>query len=194
MEHTLDWIANNAEWLFSGAAVAIPLALISWLVARKGHGQPSELPIPQSQTNITSHNQSGGITAHTVVVERAKSRTFNAHPAAISFEACAGIRIFLHQYSEDSETTTFANDLCAQLVAFGWEIIASGVHSGDPSVFDVALEVNAQLGPNDKSFNAASMLLAVLQTQRIPAVLRRIDANSLPPNSMYVRIGPLNDQ
>lgn len=28
----MEWILKNKEWLFSGAAVAIPVALISWIV------------------------------------------------------------------------------------------------------------------------------------------------------------------
>ena len=27
----LDWILENQQWLFSGAAVAIPIAILGWL-------------------------------------------------------------------------------------------------------------------------------------------------------------------
>jgi len=28
----MEWILNNREWLFSGIAIAIPLAIVSWLI------------------------------------------------------------------------------------------------------------------------------------------------------------------
>jgi len=30
----IEWIVENRIWLFSGLAVAIPLAIIGWLIAR----------------------------------------------------------------------------------------------------------------------------------------------------------------
>lgn len=27
----MDWIINNKEWLFSGVAVAVPVAIIGWI-------------------------------------------------------------------------------------------------------------------------------------------------------------------
>ena len=33
----LDWIIENKQWLFSGVAVAVPLAIIGWL---RGVGKP----------------------------------------------------------------------------------------------------------------------------------------------------------
>jgi hypothetical protein len=35
----MKWIIQNKEWLFSGAAIAIPLTIISWLFSRKGDTQ-----------------------------------------------------------------------------------------------------------------------------------------------------------
>jgi len=32
----LDWFSQNRDWLFSGAAVAVPLAILGWLVSRRG--------------------------------------------------------------------------------------------------------------------------------------------------------------
>lgn len=31
----VDWLVANREWLFSGALVAIPIAVIGWVAARK---------------------------------------------------------------------------------------------------------------------------------------------------------------
>jgi len=31
----VDWIIANKEWLFSGIAIAVPLAIIGWLAASK---------------------------------------------------------------------------------------------------------------------------------------------------------------
>lgn len=31
----MDWIIENKEWLFSGVAIAIPLAIIGWLISTR---------------------------------------------------------------------------------------------------------------------------------------------------------------
>jgi len=31
----MDWIFANKEWLFSGLLVAIPIALVGWVIARR---------------------------------------------------------------------------------------------------------------------------------------------------------------
>jgi hypothetical protein len=45
----VQWIIDNSEWLFSGIAVAVPLAIIGWLWGTRGKGD----------TNIGSHNRAG---------------------------------------------------------------------------------------------------------------------------------------
>ncbi len=45
----LDWIIENKEWLFSGVAVAVPLAIIGWLYSKRGKGE----------SNIGSNNRAG---------------------------------------------------------------------------------------------------------------------------------------
>lgn len=35
----MEWISTNKEWLFSGVAIAIPLALIGWLISSRGSKQ-----------------------------------------------------------------------------------------------------------------------------------------------------------
>lgn len=35
----MDWVIENKDWLFSGVAIAIPLAIIGWLIARRGNKQ-----------------------------------------------------------------------------------------------------------------------------------------------------------
>lgn len=35
----MEWIVENKEWLFSGAAIAIPLAIIGWLFSSRGSKQ-----------------------------------------------------------------------------------------------------------------------------------------------------------
>jgi hypothetical protein len=35
----MEWILENKEWLFSGIAIAIPLAIISWLTSRRRNKQ-----------------------------------------------------------------------------------------------------------------------------------------------------------
>ena len=35
----MDWIIKNKDWLFSGVAVAIPIALIGWYFSTRGNKQ-----------------------------------------------------------------------------------------------------------------------------------------------------------
>lgn len=35
----MEWIVENKEWLFSGVAIAIPLAIIGWLFSGRGSKQ-----------------------------------------------------------------------------------------------------------------------------------------------------------
>lgn len=35
----MDWIIANKDWLFSGVAVAIPLAIVGWFFSRSGNKQ-----------------------------------------------------------------------------------------------------------------------------------------------------------
>ena len=49
----LDWIIKNKDWLFSGVAVSIPIALIGWYMARKaggGGGRITDNSVRQSHT------------------------------------------------------------------------------------------------------------------------------------------------
>jgi hypothetical protein len=46
----MEWILTNKDWLFSGAAIAIPLALISWLVS--SHGSKQTQKSGDNSTNI----------------------------------------------------------------------------------------------------------------------------------------------
>ena len=35
----MEWIVQNKEWLFSGVAIAIPIAIVGWLFSRGGSKQ-----------------------------------------------------------------------------------------------------------------------------------------------------------
>jgi type VI protein secretion system component VasK len=47
----MHWITENKEWLFSGVAVAVPLAVIGWFLARakRNAKRTSEKRIEQRQ-------------------------------------------------------------------------------------------------------------------------------------------------
>ncbi len=56
----LDWIVENKEWLFSGVAVAVPLAIIGWLWSKRGGGKPqSEETEPTTYSVQQMHSGSG---------------------------------------------------------------------------------------------------------------------------------------
>jgi hypothetical protein len=53
----LMWITNNKEWLFSGIAIAVPLAVVGWLLGtRKGK------QIQKSGSNSTNIQVGGNVT------------------------------------------------------------------------------------------------------------------------------------
>lgn len=56
----LDWIRENKEWLFSGVAVAVPLAIIGWLCSKRSKddskGGPTE---PTTYSVKQKHSGSG---------------------------------------------------------------------------------------------------------------------------------------
>lgn len=35
----MEWIIQNKEWLFSGIAIALPLAILSWIISARGNKQ-----------------------------------------------------------------------------------------------------------------------------------------------------------
>ncbi|MFA6310510.1 MAG: hypothetical protein WCV99_21970 [Sterolibacterium sp.] len=35
----MEWIVENKDWLFSGVAIAIPLAIIGWSISGRGNKQ-----------------------------------------------------------------------------------------------------------------------------------------------------------
>ena len=35
----MEWIVQNKDWLFSGVAIAIPLAVIGWFFSSRGNKQ-----------------------------------------------------------------------------------------------------------------------------------------------------------
>jgi len=50
----MEWIAENKDWLFSGIAIAIPLAIIGWIVSSRRNKQV------QKAGNNSTNIQVGG--------------------------------------------------------------------------------------------------------------------------------------
>ena len=44
----MSWLQSNKEWLFSGVLVAVPLAIVGWLVAKK-QKESSQKKVSQKQ-------------------------------------------------------------------------------------------------------------------------------------------------
>ncbi len=59
-ESLMEWLIENKTWLFSGAAIAIPLAIIGWLFSRKSNKQ-----IQKSGNNSTNIQIGGNIKVNT---------------------------------------------------------------------------------------------------------------------------------
>ena len=185
-----DWLAKNTEWLFSGVAVAVPIALFGWFFSRKAK-TASETDLPKEFHSVTSHNQSGGITAHTVNVQEIR-RTFPGEaPGVRSLADFSGTSAYLHRYTESSEVNSFCKDMVAVLNEFGWSAMESAHHIGDSSVENVVLEINETPRDGDRSQIAATCLQKMLTEQGLNVVLNKLKRNPLPDNSMYLRVGPI---
>jgi len=52
----MNWIVNNKEWLFSGIAIAVPLALLGWFFGTKKNKQ-----VQKSGDNSTNIQVGGHI-------------------------------------------------------------------------------------------------------------------------------------
>lgn len=52
----MGWINNNKEWLFSGIAIAAPLAIVGWFISSKKNKQ-----IQKSGDNSTNIQVAGDI-------------------------------------------------------------------------------------------------------------------------------------
>jgi predicted negative regulator of RcsB-dependent stress response len=52
----MKWIIENQEWLFSGVAIAVPLAIIGWFLASKKQVQKQK-----SGSHSTNIQITGGI-------------------------------------------------------------------------------------------------------------------------------------
>jgi hypothetical protein len=35
----MDWIIENKNWLFSGIAIAVPIAIVGWIISTRGKKQ-----------------------------------------------------------------------------------------------------------------------------------------------------------
>jgi hypothetical protein len=54
----LEWISQNKAWLFSGALVAAPIAIVGWIIAKRAHRGDDGRQIQKSGAN--SVNVQGG--------------------------------------------------------------------------------------------------------------------------------------
>lgn len=52
----MEWIAENKEWLFSGIAIALPIAIIGWLIVSRKNKQ-----IQKSGDNSTNIQVGGNL-------------------------------------------------------------------------------------------------------------------------------------
>lgn len=52
----MEWIMENKDWLFSGVAIAIPIAIISWLISSRGNKQ-----VQKSGKNSTNIQVGGNL-------------------------------------------------------------------------------------------------------------------------------------
>jgi len=48
----LDWIVLNKTWLFSGIAVAVPIALAGWLLSRRSNTRVQKQRSGKQSVNI----------------------------------------------------------------------------------------------------------------------------------------------
>ena len=55
----MDWVLENKDWLFSGIAIAIPIAIIGWLISSKSNRQ-----VQKGGKNSTNIQVGGNLNVH----------------------------------------------------------------------------------------------------------------------------------
>jgi hypothetical protein len=87
----MDWLVEHKEWLFSGIAITLPLAIVGWLVSSRKNKQNQKGG--DSSTNI----QVGGDSLFVkVVVVFIYTATFKSPPSFSGFsQTCSGRFQFL---------------------------------------------------------------------------------------------------
>jgi hypothetical protein len=169
---------------FSGLGVAI----LGWLgsLIKALFWKPS-VPVVNDQ-RVVSNQQSGGITAHTVNIGEPKRQLQS--PQRVAALQIYRIQAFGHVYGDSLETSTFWNNLLECLKSAGWTILKSAQHSGDHSIQNVVLQINASVPDGDESSRAAAALNALLKEEGITSRVEPLASSPLPPNSMFIRVGP----
>lgn len=56
----MEWILENKEWLFSGVAIAIPLAIIGWLTSSRRNKQTQKSGDNSTNIQIGGNFKIGG--------------------------------------------------------------------------------------------------------------------------------------
>jgi len=180
----MEFLQKGIEWAFGGIGVAI----LGWLglFIREKLMKPS-VPVVNNQSVVSNH-QSGGITAHTVNLGEPKRQIKT--PQQFTALSIYGIQAFGHVYGDAPETRSFWNNLDEYLKDAGWTVFKSAQHAADPSVQNVVLEINLDIPVGDQSGKAAAALNALLNEDGITSRINPLATSSLPPNSMYIRVGP----
>jgi hypothetical protein len=186
----VDWISKNVEWLFSGIAITVPLAVLGWFANRRKKRNAGEAT-PAIVHSVTSHNQSGGITAHTVNVQEVRRSLSSGNAGAPQLARFPATSAFFHRYSELPEVGSFSANILQMLRNSGWNAIESASHIGDSSIVNVVIQVNAALEADDQSIDAAAALEKLLAGEGIAVQPTRLAHNPLPKNSIYIRVGPV---
>lgn len=186
----LDWVGKNVEWLFSGSAVAVPLAVFGWRASRRTRGNTTQAT-PTIVHSVTSQNQSGGITAHTVNVQEVRRSLSSVEAGSPGLARFPATSVFLHRYSELPEVGRFSAEIIQTLRNSGWNAGESCAHSGDASISNVVIQINAAPQSDDHAIEAALALQELLATRGITVQTTKLANNPLPKNSMFVRVGPI---
>ena len=164
--------------------------MLGWFAHRRKKRNAGEAT-PAIVHSVTSHNQSGGITAHTVNVQEVRRSLSSGNAGAPQLARFPATSAFLHRYSELPEVGSFSANILQMLRNLGWNAIESASHIGDSSIVNVVIQVNAALEADDQSIDAAAALEKLLAGEGIAVQPTRLAHNPLPKNSIYIRVGPV---
>lgn len=56
----MEWVVENKEWLFSGIAISIPIAVVGWLLSSRGKKQVQKGGDNSINTQVGGDLTSGG--------------------------------------------------------------------------------------------------------------------------------------
>ena len=179
--------------LLCGGLIAMTIggymAKDGWDIIKK----PKKNTPPPSLPNVSSTNQSGGITAGTINTFNVTNiqRSLPADSCRSKLSQFSNAKIYLHWQADDNETVLFKNNIYQCLSNAGLQVTQSAGHSNDSSIQNLILDINMGHPDNSNAVLVAEILKSIFDENNIKSRIYKNSDNLLAENEMYIRIGAM---